>query len=380
MTQEPYCLYGTEVSLYTGKARSYFRKKGIAFEERVPSHPRYGEHVLPKAGRRMLPTVEAPDGSIIQDTTEIIDFVEQRNPENSVYPTGPRQRLVALTFELYGDEGLLKPAMHYRWNFPDDNEPFIFREFGRSMSPTSPMDEAAEMVRPFAEHFRGFLPGLGVNADTVPAIEEAYLDLLDLLNDHFRLVPYLLGGRPCIGDFGLMGPLYAHLGRDPYPARLMRMRAPFVARWVERMNASDSGMAEFPDMEQDFLPDDAIPETLMPVLKLIVQDYFPEIVGIVNEVNKYVEENNPESGTPVIPEGERGFVSHTLKLRGTNITQVARPYSQWMFQRVLDCYQSFTGVDKESLDNLLKSFDGYDALQVSITRRINRVNNIEVFA
>jgi hypothetical protein len=34
-----------------------------------------------------------------------------------------------------------------------------------------------------------------------------------------------------------MGPLYAHLARDPYPSVLMKQQAQRVWRWVERMNA-----------------------------------------------------------------------------------------------------------------------------------------------
>ena len=39
-------------------------------------------------------------------------------------------------------------------------------------------------------------------------------------------------------DFGLIAPMYAHLGRDPYPLALMQSRAIHVFRWVERMNRS----------------------------------------------------------------------------------------------------------------------------------------------
>ena len=32
---------------------------------------------------------------------------------------------MALLLELYGDEGLTKPAMHYRWNLPEENGPRV---------------------------------------------------------------------------------------------------------------------------------------------------------------------------------------------------------------------------------------------------------------
>jgi len=120
------------------------------------------------------------------------------------------------------------------------------------------------------------IPALGVTPASAPAIEAAYQDLLEWLEAHFRIHPYLLGGSPCIGDFGMLAPLYAHLGRDPHPLELMKSRAPALHRWVERMNVADAGMAEFPDLEESYFPGDAIPESLVPILGLMAQDYMPE--------------------------------------------------------------------------------------------------------
>jgi hypothetical protein len=95
------------------------------------------------------------------------------------------------------------------------------------------------------------------------AIEQAYETLLDALNQHFRQSPYLLGGVPSVGDFGLLSSFYAHLGRDPYPADQMRRRAYFVLRWVERMNAADADMPEFPDMAHAYAADDGLARPLV---------------------------------------------------------------------------------------------------------------------
>ena len=66
-------------------------------------------------------------------------------------------------------------------------------------------------------------------ADQTQAVVESlyldyldYLDYLEALNTHFEQYPYILGWRPSIGDFGPIAPMYAHLGRDPHPAKLMQ--------------------------------------------------------------------------------------------------------------------------------------------------------------
>ena len=76
MQNQTYILYGNQPSYFAAKVRSYFRKKRIPFEERLTNHPHYIDVVAPKAGLNLTPVVETPDGEVVQDTTEIIDFFE----------------------------------------------------------------------------------------------------------------------------------------------------------------------------------------------------------------------------------------------------------------------------------------------------------------
>ena len=101
---KPYVLYGMPVSMFTGKARAYLRKRGVPFQERLVNDPRFGGVIAPSLGRFMIPVLETPDGAIIQDTADILDHIEQAFPAPvSIYPTGPRQSVIARIFELFGD-------------------------------------------------------------------------------------------------------------------------------------------------------------------------------------------------------------------------------------------------------------------------------------
>ena len=75
-----YILYGMPVSMFTGKARAYLRKRGVPFVERLISDPRFVGEIAPSLGRLMIPVLEAPDGTIIQDTADILDYVENVLP------------------------------------------------------------------------------------------------------------------------------------------------------------------------------------------------------------------------------------------------------------------------------------------------------------
>src|SRR5262249_38441294 len=92
-------LIGAEASYYTGKGRAYLRWKALPFDEVLATAQVYRELILPRTGVSFIPVVVTPEGDTLQDSTAIIDALEQRVPEPSVYPRGPIQRLVALLLE-----------------------------------------------------------------------------------------------------------------------------------------------------------------------------------------------------------------------------------------------------------------------------------------
>ncbi len=359
-----YKLYGTEVSLYTGKARAYLRYKGIPFEEILSSATVYKEIIIPRTGVKYIPIIISPDDIAVQDTTEIIDFLEERFPDASVYPKTPLQHLVSLLFEVYADEWLVIPAMYYRWWFKEDNYNFIVKEFGRTSLPNGTEKEQFEMGETVAGYFGGALPFLGATEKNHKMIEAWYEAFLDCFNLHLEAHPFLLGARPSIGDFGLMAPLYAHLYRDPYPGKIMKSRAPLVANWVERMNAPDP-------MSGNFLPDDTVPETLFPILKMMFEEHFPVLIDSVDKLDEWLEKH---PGEPI----PRAIGTHDFSINGITENRVIFPYTQWMFQRPLDYYQSLKSSDKEKVDVLLKDLGGFDGMQKKIKKRVKRINNILV--
>jgi len=133
-----YKLYGLDFSLFTGKTRSYLRKKGIPFEEISVRWGKIRNFIIERTGVEFIPVVHTPDDKVIQDTTVIIDELETRFPEHSVYPDTPRQKLVSLLLELYADEWLFIPAMHYRWYYEEENYHYIYGKFGEIVWKNAP--------------------------------------------------------------------------------------------------------------------------------------------------------------------------------------------------------------------------------------------------
>ena len=122
---DEYKLYGSPMSLYTGRVRSYLIKNRIPYVEEPHATSHYHKVVLPKAGgRRGIPTIEFPDGRVIRDGVAIVDHFESLN-DNLHSPSTVKQSAVSRLLDAIASEGLLRPCMHYRWNHDQSNREFL---------------------------------------------------------------------------------------------------------------------------------------------------------------------------------------------------------------------------------------------------------------
>ena len=179
-------LYAAPHSLYVGRVRSYLIKHNIKFEERSIGHDSFRTEVVPFGKLPTIPTLVTPTGEVIRDGAAIIEYFEAASNYTSC-PRGPMQRLVSILFDIIGAEGMRRPAMHYRWNFPEDNDDFLRYHFNSLMKPDSP--NRMKKVESVMEKLRAVTELRGVSQNTKEVVETLYFELLDALNDHFKCAP-----------------------------------------------------------------------------------------------------------------------------------------------------------------------------------------------
>ena len=372
---KPHILYAMPHSLYSGRARSYLIKNHIPFEERSTGHESFKAEVLPRGKLPTIPTLVTPEGDVIRDGAAIIEHFEAAGGR-PCQPPGARQQVISALFDVIGTDGLLRPAMHYRWNFPEDNLAFVRYHFFHSQRDVPEREAKSEAMMNRMRHAAMIF---GVTAQSQPVVEALYLDYLDALNVHFERYPYLLGWRPCIGDFGLIGPMYAHLGRDPYPVRLMQQRAPAVYRWVERMNREDQDGPEYLNSGSDFLADDEVPETLVSVLKILAEDFVPETLAAAALINDWLDEHQPEAGVVAVGRLAEALGTADFTVRDETITALAQPHRFYLLQRVQDISARASSEERTRIDTVLSECDVAEAACASLSRRIQRADNLEIW-
>ncbi len=370
---EPCILYGAPCSLYTGKARSYLIKQKIPYRESTPNTEHYIKDVLKAVHRWSLPTLELPNGTCIQDGTIIIEHFENQPNIVSTLPSTPKQKIIALLFDVIGMEGFLRPAMHYRWNFPAENDRYMQQNFVILIPPGT--DDPVSAVEEGIDRMRAGAVAFGAVPETLPVIEELFMEVLDLLDKHFERVPYLLGGKPSIGDFGLIAPFFAHLSRDPHPSSMMKKHAHRVFRWTERMNRTESDMGEYLGQAEAFLENDEIPETLKAVLKKISGDFLPESKAAANCINQWLADNNPAPGDQV----ERGVGFGEFDLRGTKVNALAQPWRFFLLARMQKAFNEMDETSKAEAHALMREVGLDELLSLTIDREVKRHDHLEVW-
>ncbi len=252
---EHYRIFGSELSPYSVKVRSYFRYKGIPHAWIVRSAATMDEY-RKYAKLPLIPVVVTPDGRGLQDSTPILEHLEAQHPEPSIYPADATAAFVSALLEEYGDEWGNKPMFHYRWWYEPDQISAATRIAHDMLgdADASAIDSTASQLR---ERMVPRLSFVGSSAATRPTIEASFERQLAVLEQHLVCRPYLFGARPAFGDFGLFPQLY-ECSTDPTPRARMDAVAPRVLSWISRMLA--------PRDEGPFEPWDALEPTLRPLL------------------------------------------------------------------------------------------------------------------
>ena len=369
-------LYAITHSLYSGRARSYLIKNGIPFRELSTGHESFKADILPKANLATIPTLLTPQGEVIRDGAAIIEHFEAANGR-PCQPSGARQQIVSALFDVIGTDGLLRPAMHYRWNFPGDNLEFLRYHFLYSQRD---MPQREEKTDHMMDRMRYAGQVFGVTEDTTALVESQYTKFLAALSAHFEDHPYLLGWQPCIGDFGLIGPMYAHLGRDPYPARLMQQQAVRVYRWVERMNRADHDTPEYFNASEGFLDEDEVPDTLLAVLRVLAEDFVPETRAAADCINRWLAEKCPKSGAAAVLRMADAIGMAQFSVRGTSVSALAQAYRFYLLQRVHAVYDSLDADGKASVETMLDKCGMAELLSIRLDRQLGRADNLEVWS
>ena len=261
---DAYRIFGSEMSPYSLKVRSYFRFKGLPHVW-VPRRAENDEEYRRYARLPIVPTVATPDGQGLQDSTPIIEAIEAAHPEPSIHPADPTLAFLSALIEEFGDEWGNKLMFHHRWWDAGDQDAasLVLARLSDPFGAKDAVNARAAMIKQRMTGRGGFV---GSSAATAPLISAYYFELLDILEPHLAARKYLFGARPAFADFGLAPQLY-ECSVDPTCGAGIRGRGPAVLDWCHRMLE--------PRNDGPFEPWPSLAPTLTPLLAYIGRYFLP---------------------------------------------------------------------------------------------------------
>lgn len=259
-----YRIFGSEMSPYSVKVRSYARYKGIPHEwipRTMASEVAYRKYArLP-----IVPTVATPEDEGLQDSTPIMETLDARFPEPSIHPTDPALAFLSALIEEFGDEWGNKLMFHHRW-FAQVDQLASAQTLARLAQPYGDEAEVAQWAAMILQRMSTRGHFVGSSPANAPLITGYYFELLDLLEAHLQDRKYLFGGRPAFADFGLGGQMY-ECSVDPTCGAGMRARGPAVLDWCHRMME--------PREDGPFETWESLAPTLKPLLAYVGRYFLP---------------------------------------------------------------------------------------------------------
>ncbi len=258
-----YRIFGSELSPYSVKVRSYFRYKGLTHEWILRGPANMAEFKR-HAKLPLIPLVVTPDGDGLQDSTPIIERFEAAHPTPSIHPDDPALAFLSALIEEYGDEWLNKPMFHYRWYYEPDQQATAARIASVHLAGGDQVGDAkvggneAALEQATAAVVARMVPRLGFvgsSPETKDQIEDSLIQLLAILEPHLAGRAYLFGGRPAFGDFGLFAQLQ-QCSTDPTAGALIGAQAPNTLAWTARMLAptADGPFEDWSDLAPTLEP------------------------------------------------------------------------------------------------------------------------------
>ena len=275
MNQHPLKLRGAHGSPYSLKMRAVLRYRHIPFRW-VPQGSQWDDMppfpLIPVIG---FPDAEGNYTDAQMDSSPLIMRLEGMKAGRSVVPTDPVVAFIDYLLVDYADEWVTKAMYHYRW---------YYDEAIAKAKQLLPLDRDQQMPAHQWEKAQRFISERQINRRALVGsteqnrapIEESYVRLLGLMQDHLEHLPFLLGTRPGRGDFALYGQMIQLLRWDPVSARTGIERAARMVNWVERTDdlswwdvSGDEGWAGR----------DAIPATTLALLPEIGRTYVPFLLA-----------------------------------------------------------------------------------------------------
>lgn len=322
-------------SPYSYKVMTYMNYKGIPYK-RMEANAKVSMEEIPRlVGQTIVPVMLSPQDEVLQDSTPIIEWLEERFPEKPVVPENSRLAFLMWLLEEFADEYMPRIHMHTRWG-NEQNQQAVSHRIGRGLAYAMPNATTNDLAVFMLSRQAGFNKHLGLTDRVRENMDQQVLDLLALLDEHFLHYQFLLGDKPSMADFALYGSLKVHLYSDPNSKETMEVHGPRTCDWIETITALGDtrgcvGQTTFGDWTNLGA---GVPKSLHKLLGFTAKKYIPFAYACA-------QASKNKSKT------------FDAQVCGLTETFSTHQYRVWSFEQLQNRYLQLQGDDKQFVDEAL---------------------------
>ncbi len=225
-------LYDWSPSPFCLKVRAILDYKRVPYT-RIPALGPAALKVRRRGGVGKFPALDV-DGRLVVDSTDIAHEIERLFPEPAILPAAPRERALCHALEDWADESLYFLGLYCQWWDPAGAK-MVPQAFGRSL-----LGRAAYLW--FRRVVRRQLVGQGTARKSPAHVRADLARAIDAIEGLVAPGPFLLGDRPYLCDFALLGQL-VYMSRPP-ASRAALEGKPAIQAYLDRMRSLRSASAE----------------------------------------------------------------------------------------------------------------------------------------
>ncbi|HAQ36824.1 MAG: hypothetical protein CMF74_04585 [Maricaulis sp.] len=345
-----YRLISSPESIASAKMRLYLRWRNIPVRETTANRLVLKSEVVPRLKRVDIPVLITPSNETIQDSREMIDFLERREPGDRLVPEAPKEKFASRLIELFADDWLAPVTSYAIWTGEDSRAAV---SLAGMLYPEHGEKELARVARMLDAQVRAKLGRQGLIEKTWTTQATRLTEFVALLDKHLSCHPYLLGAKPSVADCAVAAGLIALWSESRFGAELSA-KVPAVTAWVHHINGGGTGVLR-PMAKSDT-------DTLPGLLRFMAEQVLPHALGATEAAADWADSHPGRINLP------RSIGSSSGKRDPMGVSRDFTPSTAWLLQRVLETLD-VEGAKRSAAFNALLRDSGCEMLTRYSPRR-----------
>jgi len=218
-------LHQWEISPFCGKVRKVLRRKNLAYRT-IDYNGLLAARAPRLSGTGKLPVLDY-DGTRIQDSSDIVAFLEERHPEPALYPADPTERAEAIILEDWADESLYWYEVYLRVCYSE-----VLPTVVELLCKDRPSWERSIFAVVFRRALLKQLRGQGLGRQDKKTVESHLSKFLGSLEAILASRQWLVGSVMSIADIAVSAQLDEMLRTSVLAPRIRQTAA--LMQWIKR--------------------------------------------------------------------------------------------------------------------------------------------------